>query len=211
MANPEHLAILTQGVEEWNKWRREHPGIRADFTGAYISETSMDWAEPDIPGKLGIADLEGFNLRGASFAYARLQGAILRNADLFGANLRGANLRRADLRGADLRQAKFLGTNLTLANLSQANVAGAIFWETVLARVNMNGTIGLKDCHHGGPSVLDERTMRRSGGLPLRSSNLHIYARIAESPVHRFRNLLVGSRTSIVRWLIVGFSIAPLA
>jgi uncharacterized protein YjbI with pentapeptide repeats len=167
MANPEHLAILTQGVEEWNKWRREHPGIRADFTGAYISETSMDWAEPDIPGKLGIADLEGFNLRGASFAYARLQGAILRNADLFGANLRGANLRRADLRGADLRQAKFLGTNLTLANLSQANVAGAIFWETVLARVNMNGTIGLKDCHHGGPSVLDERTMRRSGGLPV--------------------------------------------
>ncbi len=25
MANPEHLAILKQGVEKWNKWREEHP------------------------------------------------------------------------------------------------------------------------------------------------------------------------------------------
>ena len=24
MANPEHLAILKQGVERWNKWREEH-------------------------------------------------------------------------------------------------------------------------------------------------------------------------------------------
>ncbi len=27
MANPEHLAILKQGVELWNKWRDEHPGM----------------------------------------------------------------------------------------------------------------------------------------------------------------------------------------
>jgi hypothetical protein len=167
MANPEHIAVLRQGRSVWNEWRQEHQGIRADLTGAYLSETSMEWAEPDVPGELGIADLEGFDLSGASFAYARLQGANLRGAKLSGANLRGANLRRADLRHANLREVRFFSTNLTLANLSYADVTGAIFWETVLARVNLNGTVGLDRCRHGGPSVIDERTLRRSGGLPV--------------------------------------------
>jgi hypothetical protein len=39
MANPEHLAILKQEVEQWNKWRRDHvellPNLRnADLQGA---------------------------------------------------------------------------------------------------------------------------------------------------------------------------------
>ena len=167
MANPDHLAILQQGRAAWNEWRLGHPGIHADLTRAYLSETSMDWAEPDVPGELGVADLEGINFSGASLAYARLQGANLRRANLFGANLRGANLRRADLRESDLRSVKFYDTNLTLANLSRADVTGAIFWETILARVNLSRTIGLDSCRHGGPSVIDERTLRRSGRLPV--------------------------------------------
>ncbi len=59
MADPEHLAILKRGVEHWNRWRKEHPEIRAELTSAYLSETSMEWAEPDVPGQLSIADLEG--------------------------------------------------------------------------------------------------------------------------------------------------------
>ena len=35
MANPEHLAILKQGVEEWNKWRREYPGVEPDLSGGW--------------------------------------------------------------------------------------------------------------------------------------------------------------------------------
>ena len=27
MANPEHLAVLKQGVEQWNKWKKEHPDV----------------------------------------------------------------------------------------------------------------------------------------------------------------------------------------
>lgn len=34
MANPEHLAILNQGVEVWNKWRKEHPGHETDLAKA---------------------------------------------------------------------------------------------------------------------------------------------------------------------------------
>ena len=34
MANPEHLEILKQGVEQWNKWREEHPDVRPDLHDA---------------------------------------------------------------------------------------------------------------------------------------------------------------------------------
>ncbi len=166
MANPEHLAVLKEGVGAWNKWRKENPDIRADLTSAYLSETSMDWAEPDVSGILGAAELQQIDFRGASLAFARLQGANLRGANLARANLWGANLRRAYLFGADLRDTRLDNANLTLANLSHANVTGARFWETVIDRVNFSGAIGLDRCRHGGPSVIDERTLRRSRGLP---------------------------------------------
>jgi hypothetical protein len=34
MINPEHLAILKQGVEIWNKWREENPDIMPDLSWA---------------------------------------------------------------------------------------------------------------------------------------------------------------------------------
>jgi len=37
MANPEHLAILKQGVEQWNKWRSQHPEVVANFSEAGLS------------------------------------------------------------------------------------------------------------------------------------------------------------------------------
>ena len=41
MANPEHLAILKQGVDAWNTWRREHPLVRPDFGGANLREAHL--------------------------------------------------------------------------------------------------------------------------------------------------------------------------
>jgi hypothetical protein len=31
MANPEHLAILKQSVEVWNRWRKGYPEIRPEL------------------------------------------------------------------------------------------------------------------------------------------------------------------------------------
>jgi hypothetical protein len=31
VANEEHLAILKQGVEVWNKWREKNPEIKPDL------------------------------------------------------------------------------------------------------------------------------------------------------------------------------------
>ncbi|MBL4690104.1 MAG: hypothetical protein JKY68_01350 [Rhodospirillales bacterium] len=36
-ANQEHLDILKQGVDEWNKWRDENSEIRPDLRGVSLS------------------------------------------------------------------------------------------------------------------------------------------------------------------------------
>jgi hypothetical protein len=37
MANEEHLAQLQQGVEAWNQWREQRPGIQPDLSNANLS------------------------------------------------------------------------------------------------------------------------------------------------------------------------------
>jgi hypothetical protein len=94
MANQEHLAILKQGVEPWNQWRRDNPDILPD---------------------LSYADLREMHLEGAY-----LRRCNLLEANLFGTHLEGANLMNAILERADLRLAFF--SNAT--RLNRANLGG---------------------------------------------------------------------------------------
>ena len=43
MANEEHLKILKQGVEQWNKWRLEN-AIKPDLSGANLSGANLSGA-----------------------------------------------------------------------------------------------------------------------------------------------------------------------
>lgn len=36
MANPEHLAILGQGVEKWNEWRAANPEVAPNLINAKL-------------------------------------------------------------------------------------------------------------------------------------------------------------------------------
>jgi uncharacterized protein YjbI with pentapeptide repeats len=86
MANDEHVALLKQGVDAWNAWRRENPDMRPDLSDA---------------------DLEG-----ADLSKANLEGANLRKANLSGVKLIAARLSEADLEGANLLEAKIGVVNL---------------------------------------------------------------------------------------------------
>ena len=106
---------------------------------------------------VGDADCGGGPLR-ADLHGTDLRGAKLGEADLGGADLSGTE---TDLYGADLHEA-----NLHGANLSGADLTGAILLETVFADVDLRTTKGLDACTHGGPCIIDHRTLQRSG-LPL--------------------------------------------
>jgi uncharacterized protein YjbI with pentapeptide repeats len=156
MANPEHLAILKQGVEAWNKWREENPSIEPDLRETNIGKTNLSRAnlskamlrkanltEADLNGAiLGGSYLSGANLCGASLIGADLSGAFLSGASIIGANLSGAflieaYLRGADLRGAFLSVADLKGADLIGADLSGANLSGADLSEADLDRTKL--------------------------------------------------------------------------
>jgi hypothetical protein len=128
MANKEVLEILKQGVEVWNKWRRENPDVTPDLTGANLNNSNLAGAnlcKADLRWvKLCGADLHGTRLFRANLVGARLVGANLAGTDLSMADLYEANLREVDLREADLSLVCLVRTDLNHANLTGAHLYG---------------------------------------------------------------------------------------
>ena len=153
MENQEHVALLGQGVEQWNKWRAEYPKIRANLSDADLSGANLTEAN------LGEANLRGANLSGADLSGANLNGANLMGADLRRANLSNAHLWKANLGGADLRYANLRGANLNSvyiyrAKLRRADLSGACLRRAVLVETNLEEAT-LTSCSVYGISVWD--------------------------------------------------------
>src|SRR6266700_2648246 len=74
MANQEHLDILKQGVDTWNKWKREHLEIRPDLREA-------DHSYADLSG----VTLVETNLSGATLTECYIYGISVWNVQLVGA------------------------------------------------------------------------------------------------------------------------------
>jgi len=176
MANPEHLKILKQGVEVWNKWREEQKGVEVDLGKAYLRGANLaraNLAKANLAkANLGMANLMGVDLTEANLAKAvlnkatlnkaTLTGAILGMAILPGANLTETNLSFANLSYANLHDAIFtraslakavlINANLRGANFNEANLEGANLCEANLNNVNLEGAT-LINCRIHGASV----------------------------------------------------------
>lgn len=152
MANQEHLDILKQGVEVWNKWRREHPEIEPDLNGidfdevitalpTYMEAQNINFDELDLEYNFfsAIHNRTVNNLRFSALVENREDGFDLVGIDLHGANLRGCSitdlqlsnvdLSHSDLRSADLRSTFLLETDLSEATLTKANLQDAFFYK----------------------------------------------------------------------------------
>ena len=141
MANPEHLAILKQGVEKWNQWRKEYHEIIPDlsfpsFRGINLFPSNLNRSEFS-GADLTRANLSGADLTRANLSKANLSEANLRVAKLGSADLRGANLSGADLGRSNLRRANLSEANLSEANLSEANLFEAYFSESCLSEAGL--------------------------------------------------------------------------
>lgn len=163
MANEEHLAILDQGVEVWNKWREDNPDVIPDLDGAtlYVANLAgINLADASLAGaglvraNLNFADLARSNLTKADLDGAFLVGAYLCGANLTGANLFEANLYRATLFTAELTDAILFKADITSANLGNANLSRANVTSLVYDRKAMLGCYlgirGIDNCY-GNP------------------------------------------------------------
>jgi uncharacterized protein YjbI with pentapeptide repeats len=153
VSNEEHLEILKQGVDAWNKWREENLDIRPDLSEAYLSRadlrganlTGADLRNADLSravlvrAHLGYADLRVAHLGAANLIKANLRETNLTGADLHGANLYGANLYKANPSGAHLREANLIEADLREANLYGADLYRADLSEANLSRANLSG------------------------------------------------------------------------
>jgi hypothetical protein len=170
MANPEHLKILKQGAEIWNRWRAEYSDVKPDLAGIGLSEADLSGYRLTnaalanstlIMAKLEASDLSGADLTHANFAYANLSDATLCDARLVGASFIQARLVAANLSRAELSVASFRA-----ADMRSANFCEAILFETVFANTNLTDSKGLEKCIHLRPSTIDIRTLQQSGLLP---------------------------------------------
>jgi len=163
MANPEHLAILNQGVGAWNEWRHEFPDVVPDLRQAEIGQLMQRRADPRA------ARRAGFNLRGALLDGAGICDADLQNANCCRAHCRGARLIRANLTAADLDWADLSQANLSGAKLAGTSVAGTDFegaWLhfTVFAGTDLSEARNLERAFHAGPSTIGLDTFFKSKG-----------------------------------------------
>jgi len=148
MANPEHLAVLKEGVERWNRWRGEVPEVRPDLEAAdlrgedFIMSDLVALKHPDATkfmrnlyrARMRNAAPSAF---GVDFHGVELRGARLSEANLFRANLTGATLQWAHLTRATLREADFFGSDLSDATLAEADLRKAVLHGATLRKANL--------------------------------------------------------------------------
>lgn len=187
MANQEQISLIRQGVEVWNRYRRDNRHVTVDLRQAYLSGADLrrfNLGNADLVG----ANIDGANLREANLsqtnlAEARLDGSILNRTDLSQANLSAASLIEADLDRADLRMADLTDANLRRANLKssyltgtnlcnvdarEANFREANIGTTIFTRIkHLHKAEGLEEIAHYQPSSVDTHTLWNSeGNLP---------------------------------------------
>jgi hypothetical protein len=111
MANQDHIAIVRQGLEVWNNWRKDNPEVRPDLSGA-----DLTWMR--TPNMIFVPDGIEFSV-GINFSNVDLGGADLSGSNLTFANFKGANLSEASLRKADLYNSDFEEADLSKALLAR--------------------------------------------------------------------------------------------
>jgi hypothetical protein len=137
MANPEHVHILKQGVNFWNRWRRENPKREIDLTAAKLKNANLNNVDFERVN-LFEADLRKSNLAGADLTEANLESANLRGANLKGAHLFHTKLYYVKLTDAILTNVKAVGANLTGAQLQRADLQGSILDGAILTAADLN-------------------------------------------------------------------------
>jgi uncharacterized protein YjbI with pentapeptide repeats len=164
MANQEHLDILKQGVEVWNKWREETQNTEEEVAHIVSIISNSEYARPekfrllskalvkeadlsevDLSGKdfseinFTSANLSKSNLRNTTFNRARLMYANLYKSDLEEASFSLAELGKSNLSNANLRGASFTTATLIGSDLSRANLQEASFLDAHLDKADLRG------------------------------------------------------------------------
>jgi hypothetical protein len=163
-----HIELVLSGSEAtWSRRDRRLDLRDADLSGLKLRGAMLDHA--DLRGaRLVGCDLTDTRLQESKLAGAHLIRATLDNVRLGGSCLSGAllclaSLRRAYLVRCDLTHANLAGADFEGACLSHAQLGGALLERTKFVDAELDGTIGLDQVIHQGPSELGTHALLRFG------------------------------------------------
>src|SRR5688572_5941948 len=163
MANEEQLATLYQGVEVWNKWRKNNTEKIIDLSEANFEQIDLQGAN-FREAHLFKTNFTKATLANSDFFLADLTGANLSNANLSYARFVEANLTLANLINSVLFEAVFTAANLRVAYLDGADFRGAKLGWTILGTIDISKAKGLEEVIHMEPSVIGFDTIQLSKG-----------------------------------------------
>lgn len=129
MDREEQIKLLREGVESWNKRRREE-NFSPDFD-------DVDFRKVIDEG----TSLEGVNLRNGSFLKANIRGFNLKGADLENADFRGATLEGANISDANLKNTNFKETTLANVKLNGVDAFRTDFSGSDLKRADLGNAL----------------------------------------------------------------------
>lgn len=135
MANPNHFAVLKDGVAAWNEWRAANPSIHPDLSGAELHGVSL------VRANLQHADLRGASLKSCNVSLADCQNADFRNANLEHALFNSSNCESADFRGTNLKHAFFWRANVKSGKFEGANACDTILTQAECAFADFTNAI----------------------------------------------------------------------
>jgi hypothetical protein len=146
MANPEHLKILKQGVDVWNKWRIKNVlDILPDLSNSDLSFLNLTRADLSFTNlsesNLQESILDHAYLGNANLAGANLNRASLEKANLYSANAIDANFEQAVLFGADFLHANFQNSKFKKANLNFSSFSSSLLEFADLRQTQMRNTL----------------------------------------------------------------------
>ncbi len=141
MANDQHIQILLEGVDAWNKWRSENGDIKPDLSGedgCYLDLSARLASAPLFSGKEKstlksggradeTVDLSGIDLRGADLSWCYLRSTCFKGAQLDSAVLDHSGLDFVDFSYSSMSKTKMCEVSLIGANFVSANLEGANF------------------------------------------------------------------------------------
>ena len=162
----EELAILKQGVEIWNKWRRDNPTITPTLGWTNLSGmdlTRVDFSRSSLWGtnfhgcELHLANFNGAELWNANLSLCNLDHALFRKANLREALLANSQLTYCDMREADLSMAHLGNANLLGSLVTDATLNNAILDCATLVEVDLSGS-DLTGCCVFGVSAWNVKT-----------------------------------------------------